>query len=45
MQEWRHEFEMEGIGVNTVKTVKFEKGTWEVHDPPAPMVVPPLPAW
>jgi len=29
-----------GGGVNTVKTLKFEKSG--VHDPPAPVVAPPL---
>jgi len=52
MQGWRHEFEGWGVGsmhlkvggVNTVKTLKFEKGKmWGcLTPPPAPMVAPPL---
>jgi len=51
-QGWRNEFEsgggvnaLEGVGVNTVKTIKFEKGVvglLGVHDPSASILVPPL---
>jgi len=33
---------LEGWGVNTVKTLKFEKGGGCIYPPPASMVVPPL---